>query len=332
MTGVGLVANFAVDRGRFRLDLDLEVSPGTVTAIVGPNGAGKSTTLRALAGLLRPTAGRVELGSRVLDDAASGHHVIPARRGIGVVFQDYLLFPHLSALENVAFGLLARGAQRRDALSRAGAWLDRLGLREFASSRPGALSGGQAQRVALARALVTEPSLLLLDEPLAALDAGARLDVRADLAGRLRGYGGATVMVTHDPVDAIALADDMVVLDEGRIVQRGTPLDISRAPANEYVAGLVGLNLLRLAPDRTIVFSPSDVRVSAAPSANPPGSSVATWRCRVGGVEELGWRVRLHLARVRDGHRFFADLDSGTLATLRIGAGDDVWAELPFPD
>jgi molybdate transport system ATP-binding protein len=234
----GLRATIIVERPVFRLAIDLDVRPGTITAVVGPNGSGKTTTLRTLAGLIRLTQGRITLGGRTLDDASTGDYVVPALRGAGVVFQDYLLFPHLSAIDNIAFGPMAHGESRKPSVAKAHEWLDRFGLAEIAQVRPAQLSGGQAQRVALARALVLEPQLLLLDEPMAALDAGTRVEVRADLATELRAYGGSTVLVTHDPTDAIALADEIVVLDHGAVVQRGTPDAVAGEPANDYVAGL----------------------------------------------------------------------------------------------
>ena len=232
----GLFASISVVRPAFTLSLDLDVPVGTITAVVGANGSGKTTTLRALAGLVRPTSGRIRLGNRVLDDADV--HVESRDRGIGVVFQDYLLFPHLSALENVAFGPIAHGTPRVTALAAAADWLRRFGLADFASIRPRQLSGGQAQRVALARALILEPPLLVLDEPLAALDASTRGIVRAQLREELGAYGGSTVLVTHDAADALALADQLVVLDAGSVVQRGAPGEVAAAPTNAYVAGL----------------------------------------------------------------------------------------------
>src|SRR5204862_8170286 len=167
-------------------------------------------------------AGRVALDDVVFDDVSSGIHLAPERRPIGVVFQDYLLFPHLSALENVAFGLRARGASAKNARAAAESWLDRLDLGPSKEARPRALSGGQAQRVALARALATEPRLLLLDEPLAALDASTRLETRRGLRRQLDGYDGVRLLVTHDPMEAIALAERLIVLESGRISQTGT--------------------------------------------------------------------------------------------------------------
>ncbi|QTE30178.1 ABC transporter ATP-binding protein [Pengzhenrongella sicca] len=242
MTG-GLRARVVVDRGDFRLDADLTVAPGQVLAVLGPNGAGKSTLLRALAGLGALTDGRIAVGTHVWDDAAAGVFVSAPDRAVGLVFQDYRLFPHLSVLDNVAFSARARGASRRQARGDGAAWLGRLGIDELAARRPGALSGGQAQRVALARALAADPRLLLLDEPLAALDARTRLDVRGELRRHLSEFAGPTVLVTHDPLEAMVLADRLLVLEGGRVVQEGAPADVARRPATDYVARLVGLNL-----------------------------------------------------------------------------------------
>jgi molybdate transport system ATP-binding protein len=201
----GLVADLTVRRDAFTLELALTAGPGEVVVLLGPNAAGKSTALRALAGLLPLDAGRIAVDDAVLADPDSGIQVPPHARPVGVVFQDYLLFPHLSVLDNVAFGPQAHGVRRADARRHARSWLERIGIAELAGSRPRSISGGQAQRVAVARALATEPALLLLDEPLAALDARTRLQVRAELRRHLTGFAGATVLVTHDPVDAAVL-------------------------------------------------------------------------------------------------------------------------------
>ena len=187
----------------------------------------------------------MRLDDDVHDDPEAGVFVPPQARRAGVVFQDYLLFPHLSALDNVAFGLRAAGRPRREARREAAAWLERMRLGGLGGARPTALSGGQAQRVALARALAPAPRLLLLDEPLAALDAGARGLVRTELRRHLREFAGCTVLVTHDPLDAMVLADRVVVVEQGRVVQTGPPAQVARAPRTDYVAGLVGLNLYR---------------------------------------------------------------------------------------
>ncbi|WP_067658341.1 ABC transporter ATP-binding protein [Nocardia harenae] len=263
-----LHARLGVGRGTFHLDVALEVAPGEVVALLGPNGAGKTTALRALAGLTPLDSGAVRLGAREWD-VPPAVFVPPEHRAVGVVFQDYLLFAHLSALENVAFGPRARGVRRAEARARAAARLEAVGLAEQAGSRVRALSGGQAQRVALARALATDPEVLLLDEPLAALDAGTRVRVRADLAGHLGAYRGHTVLVTHDPLDAMMLADRLVILENGRVVQEGAPAEVARRPRSDYVAELVGLNLYRG------VATGTEVRV-AEPGDPPPGSAPAT--------------------------------------------------------
>src|SRR6202050_4479784 len=223
---------------RLNLDAVLSVQAGEVVALRGPNGAGKSTVLRALSGLLRLDGGKVELAGTVLEEPAKHIRVAPEKRPVGLMFQEYLLFPHLSAVENVAFGLRARGGGRR------GAW-ERLGVHRVTEARPGNMSGGQQQRVAMARAMVPEPKLLLLDEPLAALDVSTKTDVRRQLRATLRESQAANVMVTHDLLDAVALADRMFVIEDGGIAQSGTPAEVTARPKSRYVADLGGVTLLR---------------------------------------------------------------------------------------
>ncbi len=212
------------------VDAAFEVAAGAALAIVGPNGAGKSTLVQAIAGL-------IDYSGAVSSDGRSLDALPPEHRRVGVVFQDYLLFPHLSVLENVAFGPRAQG--RRDAVAAASGWLDRLGIAALASRRPSGLSGGQAQRVALARALAADPEVLLLDEPLAALDVEVRDEVRAELAEHLARFGGVAILVTHDLEDVAAIAQDVLVLEHGRITQRATVRELIRAPATGYVERLV---------------------------------------------------------------------------------------------
>jgi len=240
-----LSAHIALRLGTLDLGVEVDVGPGEVLALLGPNGAGKTTVLRTLAGLEGVDRGRITLGDQVLDDPTAGTFAPAERRPVGVVFQDHLLFPHLSVLDNVAFGPRARGATKAAARATAREWIDRVGLGDLAAARPAALSGGQAQRVALARALATEPGLLLLDEPLAALDAGTRATVRRDLRRHLAAFGGATVLVTHDPLDALALADHVAILEHGRVTQAGTITEVTSRPRTPYVAELIGVNLLR---------------------------------------------------------------------------------------
>ncbi|WP_199424962.1 ABC transporter ATP-binding protein [Actinotalea solisilvae] len=300
-----------VRRGSFALDVDLTVDGGEVLAVVGPNGAGKSTLLRAVAGLEALDAGRLTLGGRVLDDAAARVFVPPAGREVGTVFQDHRLFPHLTAAANVAFGPRARGADRATADAAARAWLDRLGVGHLATRRPHELSGGQAQRVALARTLAADPRALVLDEPLAALDPRARADVHRALAEHLAPFAGPCVVVTHDVVDALVLADRLVVLEDGRVVQEGAPGAVVRRPATPYVAHLLGLNLCTgpvpfatTAPDGT-PLRPGDpraagLRVAVRPSAvrllpAVGGSEAAAWVGTVGAVGTRGEHVRVEV-------------------------------------
>ena len=227
-----LDAALTVTRGPFTLDLAVAVPAGRTVALLGPNGAGKSTAVAALAGLI-PAEGHVRLGDRDLG-------ALPAeQRRIGVVFQDYLLFPHLTVLENVAFGARAQGRGRVASRASATEWLERLSVGELAARRPPQLSGGQQQRVALARALASAPDVLLLDEPLAALDVEIRDEVREELAAHIKDWAGMTIVVTHSFDDVTALAADVIVVEKGRATQRGSVRDIVREPATAYVQRLV---------------------------------------------------------------------------------------------
>ena len=234
---MSVAARLQATRGAFTLDLDLAVSAGRTLALLGPNGAGKSTVLALLAGTIDLDAGSIVVGNRILDDEST--HVETEHRRLGVVFQDYLLFPHLTVLENVAFAPRAAGKSRAAGRALALAWLDRLGIADLASARPPQLSGGQAQRVALGRALASDPDLLLLDEPLAALDIEVREDVRGELGRHIREWGGPTIVVTHSFDDVAALADDVVVIERGRATQRATVRELVQAPATSYIARLV---------------------------------------------------------------------------------------------
>jgi molybdate transport system ATP-binding protein len=328
-------------REAFQLDVVLRAGDRETVAVLGPNGAGKSTLLRCLAGLLPLDAGRVRLGGTVLDDPDAGLFVPTERRPIGVVFQDYLLFGHLSALENVAFGLRARGAGRRAARREATALLERVGLAELARVRPGALSGGQQQRVALARALAGDPQLLLLDEPLAALDVTTRADVRRELRTQLTRFHGTRIVVTHDPLDAYALADRVVIVENGHITHDGSLVDVTAHPRTQYVAELVGTNLLPGSTDGrefvadaggTLVTS-SEVTgrafVRIAPSAvalyrtPPDGSPRNVWRATVADIDRRLDRVRV---RLEGETPVVAEVTVDALAALSLRPGDDVWA------
>ena len=224
--------------GDFTLSVHLEVAPGEVVAVLGPNGSGKTTLLRVLAGIEPLHRGRIVLDERVLDDPETNVLVAPQDRSCGMMFQDHLLFPHLSVVENVAFGLRCHGVARAKARRRATDWLKMMHLDEFARAMPGSLSGGQAQRVALARTLINEPRLILLDEPMAALDVVNRGAMRSELRNRLSDLGGCTVLVTHDPADVAAIADRVVIIEAGRVAQQGTLAEVTTQPGTAYVAEL----------------------------------------------------------------------------------------------
>ena len=240
----GLEARVVVERDGFVLDVSLNIAAGRTVAVLGPNGAGKTTLVEALAGLLPLDRGYVRLGERILDDTAGGVFVGPADRRLGVVFQDGTLFPHLGALENIAFGLRARRVPRSEARQRAAGWLAAVGLSDLAERRPGMLSGGQVQRVALARALVTDPEMLLLDEPFSALDITSRAGLRQLLRDHLSGYPGPRLLITHDPTEAFLLADELVIIEDGAVVQAGSADEIRLRPTSRYAADLAGVNLL----------------------------------------------------------------------------------------
>ncbi|MFZ8916167.1 MAG: sulfate/molybdate ABC transporter ATP-binding protein [Ilumatobacteraceae bacterium] len=227
-------------RGNFRLDVSFDVADGETLAVLGPNGAGKSTILRCLLGLVPLDTGRIVLGDHVLEDTTNNLYVEPENRRVGAVFQDYLLFRHLSVIDNVAFGLRARGAKKESARLTARAHLERFEVEHLADRRPSQLSGGEAQRVALARALAVDPKVLLLDEPLAALDVTTRRTVRDELSLFLSAFGGPRLIVTHDPADARRLADRVLIVEHGSVVQHGSIRDVMRDPATPYVAALFG--------------------------------------------------------------------------------------------
>jgi molybdate transport system ATP-binding protein len=346
--GRGLLVDAAVRRREFTLSVELRVPPGQVLGVLGPNGSGKSTLLDAAAGLLPVSRGRILLDGQVLDDAATGAFVEASDRPVGFVFQNYRLFPHLSVLENVAFSPRARGASRHAARAIAAEWLGRLGLGRFADRRPAELSGGQAQRVALARALAGRPALLLLDEPLSALDARTRLDVQTELRRHLADFAGPCLLVTHDPLEALVLADRLLVLEDGRIVQVDTPAAVARRPATEYVARLVGLNLyagevdgatVRLSGGGSFVVPDhhehGEVLVAVRPSSvvvsleQPHTSARNTWPATVVGLSLLTDRVRVDM----EGHPpAVVDVTPSAVAELGLASGSTVWLTVKATD
>lgn len=342
-----LTADLGLDIGSLHMDARFEVADGQVLALLGPNGAGKTTVLRALAGLQRIDRGRIELDGSVLTEPEHGVFVPAEDRPVGMVFQDYLLFPHLCVLDNVAFGLRAHGVAKKTAEATAESWLERVDLAGLSRSKPSDISGGQAQRVALARALVTDPRLLLLDEPLAALDVATRAAVRRDLGRHLAEFGGSTVLVTHDPLDALALADHVAIIEGGSVTQAGAIAEVASRPRTPYVAELLGVNLLRgvgtghevrLGSGATVmtgtpVEGPAFALVR--PSAvslhlhRPDTSARNQWRSTIEGFDLLGDRVRVRLTGTLD---LAAEITPAALAELGLVEGAEVWASCKATD
>lgn len=342
----GLSAELAVERDGFTLEVDLAVDPGTTLVLLGPNGAGKSTIVDLLAGLVPLDRGRIRLGANLLDEPATDRFVAPEDRNIGIVFQDSLLFGHLSVLDNVAFPFRHRrrpGSRgRRAARSAAAPLLQALELRDLADTRPDQLSGGQAQRVALARALAGRPDLLLLDEPLAAVDVSTRARLRRALVTHLQRFPGPRLVITHDPAEAFALADRLAVIEGGRLVQQGRPDELERHPATPWVATLTGSNLVAgqaasslvtvegtdfVLTTTTEVEGPVNAviepRAVALHRERPGGSPRNTWRSTVEWIEPLGRTTRVRLA---DPLPLNVDITPSAAQSLGLGPGSPVWA------
>ncbi|MFJ7326765.1 ABC transporter permease [Streptomyces cyaneofuscatus] len=318
--------------------LTLDAAPGTTLAVVGPNGAGKTTLLRALLGLTPRAHAELRLGDSDVT-ALPPHH-----RGVAWVPQDGALFPHLSALSNTAYGLRTHGVPRAEARREAQSWLDRLGVGHLAHRKPGQLSGGQAQRVALARALAARPRLLLLDEPLAALDQTTRAHVRHTLRRHLAEFGGVCLIVTHDPVEAVSLADRVLVLDDGRVLQDEPPAEVTRHPRSPWVARMLGRNAwpgtatadgLDLAGGgRLVVAEPlapgTEALAVIAPEAvsvhreKPAGSPRNVWPGTVREITSGGSRLRLLITSDR-APDLVAEITPQAAAELRIADGTEVW-------
>jgi molybdate transport system ATP-binding protein len=334
---MSLEAAVRVKRDDFVLDVTLSAAAGETVAVLGPNGAGKTTLLRALAGL-EDMEGRVSLDGEVLEDTSRGVHVPAERRHAGLVFQDHVLFPHLSVVDNVAFGLRAQGRPRAAAVALK--WLDDAGLGDRAEAMPRALSGGQAQRVALLRALATKPKLLLLDEPLSALDVSIRAEVRRELTRQLASFSGVRLLVTHDPLEAMALADRLVVLERGSMVQSGTPDEVTAKPRSRFVADLAGVNLLRgqahgdhvrlvggalvAAADagEGDVFAVIHPRAVALYRTRPDGTPRNMWHGQVDSIDLYGDRVRV---RVKGPVPLVAEVTRGSVQALGLSSGSDLW-------
>jgi molybdate transport system ATP-binding protein len=335
------------DRG---LDLELEVAGGEVLAVLGPNGAGKSTALGVIAGVVRPDTGTVALGDRVLTDTATGVHTAPHARRVGLLLQDPLLFPHLSVLGNVAFGPRSRHrgllGGRSEAIAAARHWLAEVGAAELAERRPRQLSGGQAQRVALARALAAEPDVVLLDEPLTGLDVAVASAVRRVLRRVLTTGGRGAVLVTHDLLDVLTLADRVVVLEAGRVVEAGSTASVLAAPRSPFAARFAGVNLVRgTAGEDGAVTTPwgqtwygvaaEEVAAGRSAVAVFPPAAVAVYRdephgsprntqvVRVAELDATGSAIRVRAEEQPDGAPgLAADITPESAATLRLVPGD----------
>jgi molybdate transport system ATP-binding protein len=352
--GDTLVMSGRVERDSFTLEADLRAAPGEILAVLGPNGAGKTTLLRALCGLDPLSDGAITLGALTLDDTATNTFVPAEERPVALVFQNYRLFPHLDVRDNVAYAPRVQGAGRRQARAAADTWLERLDLSALAARRPHQISGGQAQKVALARALAAEPRLLLLDEPLSALDARTRLDVRAQLRAHLEVFTGPVLIITHDPLEAMIMADRLLVIEHGRVVQQGTPAQVARQPATQYVARVVGLNLYagtldpatgRVALDEggTLTVTWGDDPVAQAQAGQPTSRVLVglrpsaitihttrpthasprnVWQGTVTSLELLTDRVRV---QVDGSPPALADISSAAVADLALRPGVGVW-------
>jgi putative spermidine/putrescine transport system ATP-binding protein len=252
-------------------DLDLTIGRGELVALLGPSGCGKTTTMRAIAGLLTPQSGKIAL------DGADITRLSANKREIGLVFQSYALFPHLTVYDNVAFGLRLKGLRGSTLDGRVRAGLSSVGLADFSARKPGELSGGQQQRVALARSMVMQPKLLLLDEPLSNLDARLRLEMRTELQRVQKETGVTMIFVTHDQVEALALADRIVVMLNGGIEQIGTPQEIYNHPVSAFVADFVGFENVFAVADGKLKAAGNDVALS---HPLPPGAAGLAWRPR----------------------------------------------------
>ena len=342
--GRGLVADLGIDRGSgFVLDVVLRIPPGRTVALLGPNGAGKSTAVSAIAGLIAVDTGSVELGGLTLDSSSENVFIPSEERNVGVMFQDHLLFAHMTVLDNVAFGLRSRGMSAADANELASGWCDRLDLASLQHRSVRDISGGQAQRVALARALATEPAMLLLDEPLAALDVRTRTSARRILAEHLAAFDGPKLLITHDPAEAFLLADEIHVIEGGRITQVGSAEDITQGPMTEYAADLVGTNLLRGASsDGEIRVGDHVVHVADRPTdgptlltihpravslhrQRPEGSPRNSWLASVTHVEVMSDRCRVSMGSPLP---LTAEVTAESVEALRVEVGSDVWVSI----
>jgi molybdate transport system ATP-binding protein len=347
MASEALAVRAALWRQKFRLEVAFDVHAGETLAIVGPSGAGKSSSISAVAGLLKPDSGRIALGDDVWCDTDRGIDRPPHQRRVGFVHQEFALFPHLTVLENVLYGARSRASARDAALRAAGSWIDQLGLAQLAGRPVQALSGGQRQRTALARALASGAGVLLLDEPFGSLDASTRNSVRRQLKEFLREVRLPTVIVTHDPTDALALADRIAILEDGRMSQIGPAEELLARPQSAFVAELFGMNFyranlregsgLREATVGTVVFhvagleAPGPVALAFPPSAvtlSLERASSSAQNVFEGIVREVAPLVDRMRVVCDCGIPIVADVVREASATLGLYPGRAVWASV----
>ncbi len=340
-----LTVDAGVALGGFAFDACFEVKPGSPTVLIGPNGSGKSTCLRLIAGLLQPDRGRISLGESVLSDAGAGVHLAPSRRRVGLLFQDYALFPHLTVRENISFGPRVRSARRPERERAVDWWLARLGIEALAGADVARLSGGEKQKVALARALAADPECLLLDEPFRSLDVATSMSVRRELREFLAEVAIPVLIVTHDPLDALVLGESIIVLEEGRVSQTGRLSDLQKQPRTGFVAEFTGLNLFQavldsgaglksahagplefhviadaLAGEVFLTFAPADVTLF---HERPEGSPRNVFRGTVTEVLALADRVRV---TIDAGLPVRAEVTREAAASLHMVAGEILFA------
>lgn len=327
----------------FRVDAVINVPAGHTTALLGPNGAGKSTIVAALAGLQPLTNGSVKLGDRVLDEPSSGTFVRPEHRRIGIVFQNALLFPHLTVIQNVEFG--PRSLRRDPGLTKdvVARWMERLELGPIADRRPGQLSGGEMQRVAIARALATEPDLLILDEPLASIDASARSQIRRLLVDFLAAFDGPAIVITHDPTEAFLLTQSVIIVENGSVTDAGPGDAVRLRPRSTYAADLAGVNFVKgkaihgrvvsgsheiyiadssLAGEVVATIHPRSIALHAR---RPEGSARNVWSAMVDRIEENGEKVRVLLGAPMN---LTAEVTSSGARDVGVEVGEPVWVSI----
>lgn len=331
----------------FELNISFSIEFGETLALIGPSGAGKTTILDLIVGFRQPDEGHIEVGGRVLFDSKQRINLPPEKRHLGYVFQDYALFPHLTVLQNVEYGMRARGMARDEIARRATETLRMLGIAHLAGVLPKRISGGESQRVALARALAAGGQVLLLDEPLAALDAQTRQMARGDLRKIIRSVRVAAVFVTHDYVDALAFGDRICVIDRGQVIQVGSQEDLLLRPKTKFVAEFMGVNFIHGVAESTgdgrsrvlvngvevttalqdpgevfLAFSPSDVTLS---SDRPSGSAQNVFPACVTGLLQLGGRIRVDLDA---GFPLIAEVTPTSVARLKLQVGSRVYASV----